>query len=90
MIELSKKMGRLAMREEGIWWNAYYALPSSMDGAIHLGALHMKFVENQERKKAFVDLMRECVADIIEAECGIRPIWGGLEPAPENERAGKA
>ncbi len=28
------KIGRLAMRHEGNFWNAYYAMPDTMDGAI--------------------------------------------------------
>jgi hypothetical protein len=34
------QIGRLALREEGEWWNAYYyAMPGTMDGALHLGSI---------------------------------------------------
>ena len=31
------EIGRLAMRHEGNFWNAYFALPDTMEGAIPLG-----------------------------------------------------
>lgn len=89
--EGKERIGRLAMRHEGEFWNAYYALPQSMDRAVLIGSIHMKFVEKEGRKQAFMDLMRECAADIIEAAIGQRPIWPrGPEPAPEHERSGHA
>ena len=86
-----QQIGRLAMRHEGQNWNAYYALPDSMVEPIFLGSIHMgAIVENTERKEAFMLMMRDIVSDIIEAETGIRPTWGGPTAAPEHERAGEA
>lgn len=84
----SQKVGRLALREEGNWWKAYYAMPDTMKGAILLGQIHMKFVvDRPERKNSFVSLMRAAVGDIIEEAFGDRPTWPeGLHPAPEHER----
>jgi hypothetical protein len=84
------KIGRLALREEGKFWNAYYALPDSMEDAILLGSIAMQFVAgNQERKDAFMGLMRESVADLIEETAGARPSWPeGPHRAPEAERSG--
>jgi len=82
------KIGRLALREEGKLWNAYYAMPDAMKGAIFLGSIQLRFVQDGKRKKLFMDLMREAVADIIEEKVGMRPTWGGEKPAPEHERAG--
>lgn len=90
MTEMAK-IGRLAMRQEGQNWNAYYALPDSMQESIFLGSIRMTAVnDNPERKQAFMQMMREIVSDIIEAETGIRPTWGGPTTAPEHERAGEA
>jgi hypothetical protein len=88
--ENSTKIGRLAMRHEGESWNAYYAMPDTMDGAILLGSIAMRFiVDNEERKTAFMDFMREAVADLIEEATGQRPIWPeGPHTAPEHERSG--
>ena len=57
-MDLSDKtqIGRLALRREGIWWNAYYAMPETMEDAIHLGSIRMTTVEASEPlKQAFVD-----------------------------------
>ena len=43
-----------------------------------------------ERKEAFLHMMREIVADIIEEKTGERPTWGEPVTAPEHERAGEA
>jgi hypothetical protein len=72
-----EKIGRLAMREEGRFWNAYYALPGTMKDSIFIGSIQMAFV---------ADLRRDCVADILEEQTGVRPTWGGEEIAPEHER----
>lgn len=81
--------GRLAMREEGENWNAYYALPDTMVGALWLGSIKMAFVENKTRRKAFLDLMRECVSDILAEVHGERPRWQGERKAPDHERTRK-
>lgn len=90
MAATSNQIGRLAMRHEGTNWNAYYAMPSTMEGAILLGSIAMRFVVgNPERHKAFMDLMREAVSDVIFDETGQRPTWPeGVQRAPEHERAG--
>ena len=86
-----QQIGRLAMRHEGQNWNAYYALPDSMEDPIFLGSIHMGAIaENPERKEAFMMMMRDIVSDIIEDETGVRPTWGGPTAAPEHERAGEA
>lgn len=91
MVLVSAQIGRLAMRHEGQNWNAYYALPDSMSEPIFLGSIRMGAVVNSpERKQRFMDMMRDVVSDLIEQETGVRPEWGGPQPAPEHERAGEA
>jgi hypothetical protein len=86
-----KQVGRLAMREEGDNWVAYYAMPDRMSDAIFLGSIRMGAVRsNPERKQAFMDMMRDIVADIMEEQLGVRPTWGGPETAPEHERSGRS
>lgn len=87
--DLAMKVGRLAMRHEGKWWNAYYAQTDTMQGAILLGSVGIHFVETPERRDQFIAFMREAVADIIEETSGTRPRWPeGPQPAPEHEKAG--
>ena len=84
------QVGRLALRREGKWWNAYYATTESMEGAELLGSIRMTIVENNPKtKEMFMDAMREAVADMVEHVTGTRPTWGGPQPAPEHERAGQ-
>lgn len=95
MAEQDQQIGRLAMRREGAWWVAYYAMPDTMDGAILLGQIAMRFVEGgdlqQRRKDAFMQLMRDSVADLFEERFGVRPTWPkGPQAAPEHERSGNA
>ena len=83
------KIGRLAMRQEGGNWVAYYAMTDTMDGALFLGSIKMSMIKlKRERKDAFMDLMRDCVCDIIEESTGTRPTWGTMTTGPEHERSG--
>ena len=43
-----------------------------------------------ERKAAFMGLMQDAVADILEQASGTRPTWNEPQAAPEHERAGRA
>jgi hypothetical protein len=87
MSDKLQKMGRIALREEGTMWNAYYALPDTIEGALFIGSIAMSLVQREDRKQAFISLIRECVADIIEEKFGQRPTFpDGVIPAPEHER----
>jgi len=85
-----QKVGRLALRVEGEWWVARYALPNTMDDAIEIGRVRIGVVtKNDHYKQAFQDLMWAVVADFLEEKTGTRPT-GEVEDAPESERAGRA
>lgn len=85
------QIGRLAMRHEGKNWNAYYALPGSMEDAIFLGSICMSaIVNNSPRKEEFMNMMRDIVSEIIADKTGIWPTWGGPTSAPEHEKSGEA
>jgi hypothetical protein len=80
-------MGRLALRSEGENWNAYYAVPGTMEGAIFLGSVRLGLVPDELRRRRFINCMREFVGDLFEREFGVRPTWpDGPQPAPESER----
>lgn len=86
-----QQMGRLAMRREGGFWNAYYAPPDSMEESVFLGSIRLNaIIGNPERQQAFMRMMREVISDIIEAKTGTRPVWGESIMAPEHEKAGAA
>ena len=88
----TQQMGRLAMRVEGDWWVAYYALPDTMEDALELARIQMGIVADFSAKQIFMALMRDAVSDIIKEKIGVAPEWPDPEgrPAPEHERAGRA
>jgi hypothetical protein len=87
----SIQAGRLALREEGENWNAYFAMPGTMQGAIFLGSIRMALIRERPRCRAqFMALMREAVTDILQEATGTRPLFWNEQPAPEDERSGNA
>lgn len=88
---MDKEIGRLAMRQEGGTWVAYYALPNTMDGALFLGSVKMSIIiGHPDRKQFFMDMMKDAVTDIIEEKTGERVGWKGEVTAPEHERSGSS
>lgn len=85
------KIGRIALRQEGGMWNAYWAPVDSMEGAVLLGSIRMGLVMgNPELKRTFMALMRQTVDALLQKAVGTSPKWRDPEPAPEHERAGHA
>ena len=89
-----KEMGRLAMRQEGNLWVAYYAAPDTMKDAIFLGSIQMAAVtDNPGRKHRFMGLMQDFLGDLLLEYLQADPddlTWKDLRVAPEHERAGRA
>lgn len=90
-INTEKTMGlRLAMRVEGDWWVAYAAEPQTMTGAVRLGQIAMSVVADPNRKRAFMEIMKSFIGDVL-AEGGAKGVeWPEERPAPEHERSGRA
>ena len=73
---------RLAMRVEGHVWNAYVAPLATMNGAIWIGSIDIRFIENNAaRKKAFLALMRDSLSEIMDVHRWDEPV-----AAPAHER----
>lgn len=88
---MSKRVGRVAFREEGDRWVACYALNDTMKEALFFGAIALGAVQKDEGVKGrFIALMRDLVANAIEQRFGVRPQWREPETAPEHERSGRA
>lgn len=82
---------RLALREEGKFWNAYLALPNSMDDAKLIGSISIGAVKkNPEAKATFMALMQQILGDAVEDITGEQPKEWDVRPGPEAERAGRA
>jgi hypothetical protein len=90
MTDKPTQIGRIAMRVEGDWWVAYYALPTTMDGAIELGRIAMRLVQDRSRKEAFMAIMRDAVSEFVEDTLGKAPDDFIISAAPEHERSGRA
>lgn len=87
----SMRMGlmRLAFRAEGGMWNAYLAGADSMKRAILLGSVRLVFVEDKERREAFMAIMQSSLEAMLHNQ-GVDPQWWNTRPAPEHERGGNA
>lgn len=80
---------RLALREEGSFWNAYLALADTMDGAKLIGSIMIGAArKNPEIKAGFQALMQQVLADAVKEVTGEHPEKWDIGPAPEAERAG--
>jgi len=65
---------RLALRVEGDKWNAYVAKRDTMDGAVWIGSIQMRFVNDCERRKQmFIDLMTDSLSEVLRKMYGEKP-----------------
>ena len=85
-------VGRLALRAEGEFWNAYWS-PSltTMERALLLGGIRMSLVERSADAKAlFMETMQAAFSAVVEDTVGETPTWNAPQAAPEPERGGHA
>jgi hypothetical protein len=82
------QIGRLAFREEGEFWNAYWApYMDSMSGAVLLASIRFSAMrDNPAIKDSFMALAKTAFATVIKDITGRTPTWAEAQPAPENER----
>jgi len=83
-----QKIGRLALRHEGNRVNAYYAMPKTMIDGLLLFSVDARAAGYPSVHERILDLGRQIVGEIVFEATGIRPVWGGPQPAPEHERSG--
>jgi hypothetical protein len=82
---------RIALRAEGNFWNAYLALPDTMDGAQMIGSIALGSAKrNPKIKQRFIDLMQMVFKDALKTQTGVTAEEFTIERAPEHERAGNA
>ncbi len=81
------EVGRLAFREEGDYWNAYFADKDTMVGAILLGSIRMSVVLKYKLlKEQFMALMKQAFDEVAQEATGHKPSWKKPQTAPEHER----
>jgi hypothetical protein len=84
------KVGRLAFRQEGEFWNAYWAPNQhNLNKAILIGCIRLNTVKGQVRED-FMQLMQNAFNVIVEDIMDETPVWSKPKTAPENERSGNA
>lgn len=86
MTDKSTQVGRIAFREEGDYWNAYFAAQDSMQDAVLLGSLRMNAAHVPELKQQFIDLMKAVFSQACRETIGRAPAWFRETPAPDSER----
>ena len=78
---------RVALREEGEFWNAYMAHADSMDNAKLIGSIAIGAVrQSPEIKAAFMDVMKQTFALAVEKVTGNPPVAWEEHKAPGHER----
>ena len=84
-----KMQVRIAFRVEGSWWNAYLAMPDTIEGAILMASMPIRVAkESPEITEAFKELCRQIFEHALghpEAELRYEEYT-----APEHERSGSA
>jgi hypothetical protein len=84
------RVGRLAFRVEGALWNCYWAQHGTMEHSVLMGSLNMKLAENSLFKNQFMQLMKDCLADVIRDLTNGEVADWSEERAAEHERSGNA
>lgn len=68
-------IGRLALREEGDYWVAYWAPPDTMEDASVLGSLHLMLAREPKLQTAFMELMKAALAHVVWETAGEQISW---------------
>lgn len=88
-----KSSYRLAIRAEGAMMNAYLAPANTMEGAMLLGSLLRRPLDDDaELWETWKACMRDAASVVISTVFGgdIVAEWSDETPAPEHERSGNA
>jgi len=82
---------RLALREEGNFWNAYMAQMGTMDNAKLIGSIVLgAAMKDPKIKQDFMNLMMRVMGLAIKEVSGSEPEKWETTTAPESERSGNA
>lgn len=85
------KVGRVAIRHEGEFINAYWAQPDAMENATLLGSMRYALVAaDNDVFEAFKELMQFAAQIFLKTALNADAKFGNEEPAPEHERSGHA
>jgi hypothetical protein len=86
-----QQIGRLAVRTEGQFVNAYYVMPHTMEGALMLFGVSRAAAEYPGVRDKVIELGKAIVTSILHDITGEVAQWPDAPtPAPEHERAGNS
>lgn len=85
MTRNKEDVGRLAFRVEGDFWKVYYTQTNSMDDALFLGSVAMRFVEIEEAREQFMEFMKTQLVHAFDELFDATHEWTEL-PVPAHER----
>ncbi len=64
------KIGKLKMRREGAFWNAYYEEDGKEN--VFIGGIATVFTDvSQRRRNQFTEVIQDCFADLVREKFGI-------------------
>lgn len=86
-----KQVGRVAIRHEGEFINAYWALPDTMNKAILLGSIRHALASTDPAVfEAFKGMMQLAATVFLKSVLNADAHFDNEQPAPEHERSGHA
>jgi len=84
-----QNVGRIAMRDMGDWWVAFYVLPTpeGTEEWTEMGRIKLYLAaDSEERKQLFINVFKHYVAEVIQHIAGKEPTWSeerdGTDPVP--------
>lgn len=84
-----KRIGRLAFRHEGKFYNCYYALPNSMEKALFIGCVPFAAIRDDRlMQERFIELMRDVLNKVMSEKLG-RPIEWKINDITDVSKKGK-
>jgi hypothetical protein len=68
--------GRLAFREQGQWWIAYWARLDTMDGATELARVRMvAIMQDPILRQQFINFCKATFDVVVREALGTTPLW---------------
>lgn len=92
-----RQIGHLAIRQEGVWWKAYYVLSqdetaknsaaADAPAPIMLGSIRFSAIrDNVARRREFITCMRGIIDDLMIGLFGTPGYWPRPMPEPTDEQ----
>ncbi len=88
--QMNKLKNRVALREEGEYWNAYLAQINTMEDSLLVASIRLDIVYNDPiAKNAFMELAKHIMKNTLES-IGAEVTRWDLKSAPDHEKKDKS